>query len=79
MGPSSKVARQVRQRKLNKTTPQYVFREDAFDPEEYISLLNVYQGGASGVEASEEKARYHLHSPCLPHRPGHLTCIISTC
>ncbi|KAG4429648.1 hypothetical protein IFR05_014869 [Cadophora sp. M221] len=61
MGPSSKVARLVRQRKLNKTTPQYVSREDAYDPEEYISLLNVYQGGASGVEASEEK-EYHLQA-----------------
>ncbi|KAH7393111.1 putative enhancer of polycomb-like protein 1 [Cadophora sp. MPI-SDFR-AT-0126] len=53
--------REVRQRKLAKTTPQHVFREDEFDAEDYSSLLNVYQGGPSGVEAAEEK-EYHLQA-----------------
>lgn len=50
--------REVRQRKLAKTTPQHVFREDEFDADDYSSLLNVYQGGPSGVEAAEEKVSH---------------------
>ncbi len=49
-------ARQVRIRKLAKTTPQPVLREDQIDASEYSSLQNQYNV-ETGVEKSEEKAR----------------------
>ncbi|KAL2067849.1 hypothetical protein VTL71DRAFT_15947 [Oculimacula yallundae] len=55
------IARTSRLRKLAKNTPQYVFKESDYPPDEYLSLLNVYSGGPSGVEAGEEK-EYHLQA-----------------
>ncbi|CZT13688.1 related to YMR164c and Gal11p [Rhynchosporium agropyri] len=53
--------RQSRLRKLGKNTPQIVLKESDFEREEYLSLLNVYAGGPSGVDAGEEK-EYHLQA-----------------
>jgi hypothetical protein len=49
-------ARVVRQRKLAKTTPQQVLREDELDDGEYNSLQSS-SNFETGVEKSEEKAR----------------------
>ncbi|KAG9232449.1 putative enhancer of polycomb-like protein 1 [Amylocarpus encephaloides] len=56
MAPS----RVVRQRKLNKGTPQVVLREDQIESTEYASLQNQYHV-ETGVERSEEN-EYHLQA-----------------
>jgi len=59
-------ARQVRIRKLAKTFPQQVLREDQIESAEYHGLQDQYRGlqGETGVEKSEEKARDQL---CQSH------------
>jgi enhancer of polycomb-like protein len=61
------MSRQVRVRKLNKSTSQQVYREDEIDSAEYKALLNQASYSVeSGVEKSEEKVsspsylRHHL-------------------
>lgn len=50
------MSRQVRVRKLNKSTSQQVYREDEIDSAEYKALLNQASYSVeSGVEKSEEK------------------------
>lgn len=50
------MSRQVRVRKLNKSTSQQVFQEDEIDSAEYKALLNQLSVSIeSGVEKSEEK------------------------
>jgi hypothetical protein len=50
------MSRQVRVRKLNKSTSQQIFREDEIDSAEYKALLNQASFSIeSGVEKSEEK------------------------
>ena len=50
MAPAQRV---VRQRKLNKSTPQTVLREEQIESSEYDSLQNQYHV-ETGVERSEE-------------------------
>jgi enhancer of polycomb-like protein len=52
------MSRQVRVRKLNKSTSQQVYREDEIDSAEYKTLLNqLHVSVDSGVEKSEEKVQ----------------------
>jgi hypothetical protein len=51
------VQRVVRQRKLNKSTPQQVLREAQIESAEYDSLQNQYHV-ETGVERSEENVCY---------------------
>jgi enhancer of polycomb-like protein len=60
------MSRQVRVRKLNKSTSQQVYREDEIDSAEYKALLNQASYSVeSGVEKSEEKV---LSPSYLRHR-----------